>query len=158
MGRQYAIILFLGLGLLLFPRSLLFAVESTAAPQTLRYKLVKAARAFLDLPYRWGGMSERRGVDCSGLVKMLFAKLHIELPRSAREQIQSGKQIAIDELEMGDLLFFSSGGDIADHVGIYVGNNRFLHAEKKAGRVVVTDLNQPWYAKHLLGARRVIDV
>ena len=50
--------------------------------QAVRYKLAKAARAFLGLPYRWGGMSERRGADCSGLVKMIFARLHIELPRT----------------------------------------------------------------------------
>jgi peptidoglycan endopeptidase LytF len=115
------------------------------------------ARAFLGLPYRWGGMSERRGVDCSGLVKMLFAKFHIELPRSSREQIQLGKEISIDQLEMGDLVFFSTEGEVPNHVGVYVGNNRFLHAEKKAGRVIITDLTQPWYAKRFLVARRVVD-
>ena len=59
---------------------------------------------------------------------------------------------------MGDLVFFSNEGDTPNHVGIYVGNHRFLHAEKKAGRVIITDLNQPWYAKRFLGARRVIDL
>jgi cell wall-associated NlpC family hydrolase len=157
MQKQAMLVLVL-LSLLLPPKNPVFAEESSAAPQTLRYKLVKAARAFLNLPYRWGGMSEQRGADCSGLVKMIFAKLHINLPRTSREQIQSGKQIPIDELEMGDLVFFSSVGDIPDHVGIYVGNHRFLHAEKKAGRVIVTDLNQPWYARRLLAARRVIDL
>jgi cell wall-associated NlpC family hydrolase len=151
-------VLFFGLGILLFPRNLLLAEESTAAPQTVRYKLLKAARAFLDLPYRWGGMSEQRGADCSGLVKMTFAKLHINLPRTSREQSQSGNKIPIDQLEVGDLVFFSTGGQIPNHVGIYIGNHRFLHAEKRAGRVIVTDLNQPWYAKRLLGARRVIDL
>jgi cell wall-associated NlpC family hydrolase len=158
MERHYVIGLFLLLSLVLLRHELVFAAESNEAPQTVRYKLVKMARTFWGLPYQWGGMSERRGVDCSGLVKMLFAKLHIQLPRSSREQIQSGKEISIDQLEMGDLVFFFTQGETPSHVGIYVGNNRFLHAEQKAGRVIITDLNQPWYAKRFLGARRVMDL
>jgi cell wall-associated NlpC family hydrolase len=84
--------------------------------------------------------------------------VHINLPRTSREQIQSGKEIPVDQLEMGDLVFFSNGGEIPDHVGIYVGDHRFLHAEKRAGRVIVTDLNQPWYATRFLSARRVLDL
>ena len=103
-------------------------------------------------------MSERRGADCSGLVKMIFAKLHIELPRTSRDQIEAGEEVPMDRLETGDLVFFSSGGDTPSHVGVYMGNHQFLHAEKKAGRVIITDLSQPWYAKRFLGARRVVDV
>jgi cell wall-associated NlpC family hydrolase len=158
MERQSVIALFLLLVLLLLSKGLLLAEESTAMPQTVRYKLVKAARAFLNLPYRWGGMSEKRGADCSGLVKMIFARLHINLPRTSREQIQSGEEVPIEQLEMGDLVFFSSQGEVPNHVGVYVGNHQFLHAEKRAGRVIITNLNQPWYAKRFLGARRVVDL
>jgi len=56
----------------------------------------------------------------------------------------------------GDLVFFSSDGATPNHVGVYLGENRFFHAEKRAGRVIITDLNQPWYVKHFLGARRVV--
>ncbi len=136
---------------------ILAAEESTANSQTVRYKLAKMARTFLGLPYRWGGMSERQGADCSGLVKMIFAKLHVELPRTSREQIQSGKDVPMEKLEAGDLVFFSSDGGTPDHVGVYMGNHQFLHAEKRAGRVIITDLNQPWYAKRFLRARRVVD-
>ena len=87
---------------------------------------------------------------------MLFAKLHVELPRSSREQIQSGKEISLDQLETGDLVFFSNQGEIPTHVGVYLGNDQFLHAEQKAGRVIITNLKDPWYAKRFLGARRVI--
>ena len=65
--------------------------------------------------------------------------------------------IAVENLRTGDLLFFSSNGVTPDHVGLYIGNNRFVHAEKKAGFVIITDLNQPWYVKHFLGARRIVE-
>ena len=58
----------------------------------------------------------------------------------------------------GDLVFFSSDGATPNHVGVYIGENRFLHSEKRAGRVIITDLNQPWYVKHFLGAPRVVGV
>jgi len=157
MERQYTMILFLALVLFLTPKGLVFAAESTAVPDTVRYKLVKMARKFLGLPYRWGGMSERRGVDCSGLVKMLFSKLHVELPRTSGDQIRSGENIAVENLQTGDLVFFSTDGATPNHVGLYIGENRFVHAEKKAGHVIITDLNQPWYVKHFLGARRVLE-
>lgn len=158
MERQFTVALFLLLILLLSPNVLLFAEDSTAAQQTVHYKLASMARSFLGLPYRWGGMSERRGADCSGLVKMIFAKLHIDLPRTSRDQIQSGEEIPIDNLKTGDLVFFSSDGSTPTHVGVYMGHHQFLHAEQKAGRVIITDLSQPWYAKRFLGARRVVDV
>jgi cell wall-associated NlpC family hydrolase len=154
--EKQLMVIFLLLTLFLIPKDLVFGEESNPSTQRVRYRLVKMARTFLGLPYRWGEMSERRGVDCSGLVKMLFAKLHIQLPRSSREQIQLGKEVPLDQLETGDLVFFSSQGVIPDHVGLYLGNDRFLHAEKKAGRVIITDLKDPWYAKRFLGARRVM--
>ncbi len=132
--------------------------SSDQAPQTVRTQLVAIARKFLGLPYRWGGMSERRGVDCSGMVKMLFAKLHINLPRSSREQIQSGQEVTKDDLKVGDLVFFTSRGQTPTHVGVYVGNNQLLHAASKERQVIISDLNQPWFNKRFLAARRVIDL
>jgi cell wall-associated NlpC family hydrolase len=156
MGRQSVLPLVVLLALLMAPNILPFAGESAAAQPTVRQRLKSMARTFLNLPYRWGGMSERRGVDCSGLVKMIFAKLHIELPRSSREQIHAGQEVPMAKLETGDLVFFSNGGNVPMHVGVYLGNHQFLHAEKKAGRVIITDLNKPWYAQRFLAARRII--
>jgi murein DD-endopeptidase len=156
MERQYMIILLLSWTLLVAPKAPIFAKDSTPRPETVRSRLVSMARSFLGLPYRWGGMSEQHGMDCSGLIKTLFAKLHIDLPRTSDKQMQSGEDIAIENLKEGDLVFFSSDGAKANHVGLYVGNNRFVHAEKKAGHVITTDLNQPWYFKHFLTARRVV--
>jgi cell wall-associated NlpC family hydrolase len=132
------------------------ADESIPGRRPIRDRLAIAARQFLGLPYRWGGMSERRGLDCSGFVKVLFAKLNIELPRTSREQFDVGENVGADNLEPGDLLFFSSDGITPNHVGLYIGDNRFVHAEKKAGHVIVTTLNRPWYIKHFLGARRIV--
>ncbi|TMA57926.1 MAG: NlpC/P60 family protein [Deltaproteobacteria bacterium] len=128
--EKQAIILFLLLSLLLASKGMNFADESIPVRQPLRDKLASAARHFLGLPYRWGGMSERSGMDCSGLVKALFAKLNIEMPRTSREQFHSGQDIAVENLRTGDLL---------------------------AGFVIITDLNQPWYVKHFLGARRIVE-
>jgi cell wall-associated NlpC family hydrolase len=64
----------------------------------------------------------------------------------------------MERLETGDLVFFSSDGNTPIHVGVYIGNHQFLHAEKKAGRVIITDLSQPWYAKRFLSARRVVNL
>jgi cell wall-associated NlpC family hydrolase len=155
--EKQAIILFLLLSVLLASKGMNFADESIPVRQPIRDKLARAARHFLGLPYRWGGMSERRGMDCSGLVKALFATLHIDLPRTSREQFHAGENVAVENLQAGDLIFFSSDGMTPNHVGLYIGGSRFVHAERKAGRVIITDLNQPWYVKHFLGARRVVD-
>lgn len=155
MERQTIIFILLVI-LLLASKGMNFAEEPVAARIPIRDRLASAARHFLGLPYRWGGMSKNGGMDCSGLVKALFAELHIELPRTARDQYRAGREVAIDNLQAGDLLFFSTDGVTPDHVALYVGNNRFVHAEKKAGRVIITALNQPWYFKHFFGARRIV--
>ena len=74
--EKQSMVLFLLLSLLLVSRDPVFGEESREAPQSVRYRLVKMARTFLGLPYRWGGMSERRGVDCSGLVKVMQSRHH----------------------------------------------------------------------------------
>jgi cell wall-associated NlpC family hydrolase len=156
--EKQTIILFLLLTLLLASKGMNFADESFPVRQSIRDKLASTARHFLGLPYRWGGMSERRGMDCSGLVKALFATLHIDLPRTSGEQFHAGQNVAVENLQPGDLLFFSSDGVTPNHVGLYIGDSRFIHAEKKAGYVIITGLNHPWYVKHFLGARRVVDL
>jgi cell wall-associated NlpC family hydrolase len=151
------IILFLILSLLLIGNAKNFAQELTSVRRPIRDQLASAARHFLGLPYRWGGTSERRGVDCSGLVKAIFSKFNIQLPRTSREQFHAGEDVSVESLQTGDLLFFSSDGVTPNHVGLYIGDNLFVHAEKKAGHVIITALNQPWYLKHFLGARRIFE-
>ncbi len=129
-----------------------------AEEQPLRLRLVQAGFQMMGVRYRFSGMSEKSGLDCSGLVKTLFSKFNIELPRSSREQFKQGEKVDRDKLEAGDLVFFSSGGNSPTHVGIYVGNNKFLHAARKARQVIVSDLNKFWYTMRYLGARRIMDL
>jgi peptidoglycan DL-endopeptidase LytE len=136
--------------------------EMTAAPsessesQQIRLQLAQAGFQFLGVRYHRSGESEKSGFDCSGLVKTLFSKFHIELPRTSRELYKQGEKVDRDKLEIGDLVFFSSKGSNPTHVGIYVGDNKFLHAALKAKQVIISDLNKIWYSMRYLGARRVI--
>ena len=124
----------------------------------LRSQLVQVGLDFLGVPYRRRGMSERRGFDCSGFVKTLFDKFQIDLPRSARQQFELGEKVARAELAVGDLVFFSTRGKIPTHVGIYIGDNQFIHAALRARQVIISDLSQSWYQKRFVGARRISDL
>jgi cell wall-associated NlpC family hydrolase len=126
--------------------------------QPLRMQLASTGIGMLGVRYRWNGNSEQRGFDCSGLVKSLFEKFNISLPRSSREQFKTGEKVERDKLEIGDLVFFSSRGRTPSHVGIYIGDNQFLHAARKARRVVISNLTDRWYTKRFLGARRLLDL
>ncbi len=122
-----------------------------------RIQLVQAGFELLGVRYRWSGRSVKYGFDCSGLVKTLFAKFDIELPHSSREQYRHGERVDRDKLQMGDLVFFAGGGKIPDHVGIYLGNDKFLHAARKARRVIISDLKKHYYSNRYLGARRLMN-
>jgi len=123
-----------------------------------RIRLVEAGFKLQGIKYRFGGLSEKYGFDCSGLVKNLFSKFSIELPHSSREQFKQGEKVDRDKLEEGDLVFFSSGEKYPNHVGIYIGNGKFLHAASKAKKVIISDLDALWYSMRYLGARRITDL
>lgn len=134
------------------------APDSNAKDLPLRERLTEAGFQMLGIRYRFSGNSEKTGLDCSALVKNLFSKFDIHLPRSSREQFKEGEKIDRDNLQAGDLVFFSSGGKTPTHVGIYLGNNKFLHAARKAKQVIVSDLNKFWYETRYLGARRIMNL
>ena len=125
---------------------------------TVRDRLVEAGFNMLGVRYRFGGTSEKTGFDCSGLVKNLFEKFNLTLPRSSSEQYKQGEKVAKEDLQKGDLLFFSSGGKTPTHVGIYIGDNQFLHAASHAKKVVISDLGKTWYGLRYLGARRIMEL
>lgn len=115
--------------------------------------VLQSAAEFLGHPYRFG--SEGGSFDCSGFVRTVFAKIGIELPHSAREQFSLGERVSRDELEPGDLVFFHTSRRSASHVGIYVGDDKFVHAATRGGQVQVDSLDESYYARRYLGARRL---
>lgn len=116
-------------------------LASFSSALTLGDSIVTLAREQLGRRYVFGGTSPRRGFDCSGLVKYIATILHIDIPRTARMQARVGEAVAKDTSQLlpGDLLTFGRGSRIS-HIGIYVGNGRFIHASTKAGRVIETAL------------------
>ena len=108
-------------------------------------------------PYRFGGNSPEGGFDCSGLVGYVFRDmLQLRLPRTTRELADlQGPKIAPNRLASGDLVFFGSSGSVS-HVGIYVGEGRFVHAPSTGGTVRLDRLDGPWWREHYSGARRLL--
>jgi LysM repeat protein len=118
--------------------------------------LVRVAKAFLGVPYKLGG-STLKGIDCSALVKKIYEVFNIQLPRTAREQFTAGKRVEKAQLEEGDLVFFRRAGNRA-HVGIYVGDNQFVHASSHSREVRVDYLNTPYFSQRFLRGVRVMEL
>lgn len=123
---------------------------------TERDSLVRLALALVGVPYHFGGTTPDRGFDCSGLVGYVLSRLALDVPRLAYQQARVGSAVARSELRPGDLLTF--GRDSISHVGIYIGDGRFVHASSVARRVVVSRLDRPASAliRPLHGARRLL--
>ena len=119
-----------------------------------RSLLIRVAKGFMGAPYRLGGSSVR-GLDCSAFVKKIYEFFDVSLPRTAREQAHVGKHVSRDELKEGDLVFFNTRRAFG-HVGIYIGNNEFVHASSGRGRMVRIDtLDKPYYDKRFVKAVRI---
>ena len=118
--------------------------------------VLQRAMALLGTPYRWGGSEPDKGFDCSGLVGYVFRNaLGIELPRVSREMAKSGELIADRaKLSEGDLVFFGRRGRV-DHVGIYVGEGRFVHAPSRGKDVQVSSLETGYWSQKFMEARRI---
>jgi cell wall-associated NlpC family hydrolase len=121
---------------------------------SLRTQLLEAATSLLGIRYRRSGVSEKTGFDCSGLVQNVFRRVGIILPRSSREQYREGFEVSREQLEPGDLVFFSPR-KTPNHVAIYIGSNQVLHALSGARRVVITSLDKSYFKRRFLGARRI---
>mgnify|MGYP003607074031 FL=1 len=116
------------------------------------------AISLVGTPYRYGGNTPEGGFDCSGLVNYVFRDmLDLRLPRTSRELAATqGPRIATDRLASGDLVFFGSVGQVS-HVGIYVGEGRFVHAPNSGGTVRLDRLDGAWWREHYTGARRLLN-
>ena len=125
-------------------------------PLGLREQILLEVIKYLDTPYKYGGNSEN-GIDCSGFTKQIYSSaMKIDLPRSAREQFDIGESVD-GELDFGDLVFFNTRRrSNPGHVGIYIGDNQFIHASRTLG-VTISSLDETYYKKRYVGARRIDD-
>jgi len=105
-------------------------------------------------PYQYGGNTPARGFDCSGLVQYSYAKAGKKVPRSTRQQRRYSSSISLKNAKKGDLLFFNQQGKKSSHVGIYLGNQRFVHAPSSGKNVRISKLSGYWQ-KHLASSRRL---
>ncbi len=118
--------------------------------------LVVTAMGFLGVPYRRGGSSVETGFDCSGFVKAMYEQtVGLILPRRANEQAAATQKIDRKELQPGDLVFFNTLRRTFSHVGIYIGDNKFIHSPKPGAQVRVEDMGVPYWSTRFDGARRV---
>ena len=135
-------------------------VESNTVVQQMRdtaSDLVMQAMNFLGVPYRLGGNSAEQGFDCSGFTRHVFENsLGLVLPRRADQQARHGGLLSVkrEELKPGDLVFFNTMRRAFSHVGIYVGEGKFIHAPRTGGEVRVEDMRQAYWSKRFNGARR----
>jgi cell wall-associated NlpC family hydrolase len=118
--------------------------------------LVVTAMGFLGVPYRRGGSSVETGFDCSGFVKAMYEQtVGLILPRRANDQAAATQKIDRKELQPGDLVFFNTLRRTFSHVGIYIGDNKFIHSPKPGAQVRVEDMGVPYWSTRFDGARRV---
>jgi len=120
----------------------------------LRDEIVKTAKRFIGLPYRWGGSSSVYGFDCSGLSMTAYHLNGLNLPRSSKKQYRAGVPVKRSQLLRGDLVFFAiSKGRKISHVGIYAGDDTFIHAPGRGKRVRVDSLSNRYFKSRYVGAR-----
>jgi peptidoglycan DL-endopeptidase LytE len=134
-----------------------YAPQPRTAPvrMALLSHLRQTALGYLGVPYRWGGTT-MAGLDCSGLVQLVYSPYLANMPRTSYEQWTLGAAVDRADLEAGDLVFFNTDGSGASHVGIYIGDGEFVHSASSARRVVIDRLDSPYYVAHYMGARRVL--
>ncbi|MGV6808393.1 MAG: C40 family peptidase [bacterium] len=124
---------------------------------TSAQRAVWVAQKQLRIPYLWGGTSPKTGFDCSGLVQYSYKKNNIRLPRTAAQQYAATKPVHPKSAKSGDLVFFRNTGKRKGitHVGLYLGNGKFIHAPRKGKTVEITKVNHKYWGKHIAGYRRV---
>ncbi len=119
-------------------------------PSSKRRNVIYTAEKYLGVKYRYGGVTPR-GFDCSGLVMYVFRRNGFKMPRALKRQFYSGKRISLRRARPGDLVFFNTSGHRISHVGIYVGNYKFIHAPRTGRRVSYADMRKKYWRKRYIG-------
>jgi cell wall-associated NlpC family hydrolase len=137
--------------------------EEKRKPVLLRESVVSTATDAMGRPYSWGGTGkDGGGFDCSGLIQHAYGKHGIELPRTSAEQAKEGSAVSksLGTLAPGDLLTFSNRGGQVSHVGLYVGEGRFIHSASRGVQISILSDEDPygrWWFRRWVGVRRIID-
>ncbi len=119
-------------------------------------EIVLRALSFIGVRYRWGGSSPESGFDCSGLIRYVYAQVTGQLlPYNARQFSHAGTTVEKSELQPGDLVFFNTLRRPFSHVGIYLGESRFVHAPARGGQVEIVDMTNSYWQARYNGARRL---
>jgi len=135
----------------------LAATTLQTKPATGVSEMLNYALNLIGVDYKYGGTSPTSGFDCSGFVGHVFRQVSgLSLPHNALAISRQGKKISTDELQPGDLVFFKTLRRSFSHVGIYLGDNRFVHAPSKGGGVEVVNMQEKYWLKRFNGARRVL--
>jgi cell wall-associated NlpC family hydrolase len=122
---------------------------------SVRAAIAELALSMVGVPYRFGGADPEEGFDCSGLVHFTYRSHGQPVPRTARAQFEASRRIALADAAQADLVYFSDEEGLS-HVGIYLGNGRFVHAPSSGGAVRVDLLDSPWYRRHLVAVARLL--
>lgn len=141
---------------------LLFLAPPSLAAETRPPEVIQEiplyALSLLGTPYKYGGNHPETGMDCSGFVSHVFGQIaNMPLPRNSQEISRRGVALDTADLQPGDLVFFNTLDRAYSHVGVYVGENRFVHASSsQTGAVMVSDMTQPYWSRRFDGARRLL--
>jgi murein DD-endopeptidase len=122
-------------------------------PPGTGHSIAAIAAALVGTPYQFGG-ADSAGFDCSGLALYVYERVGLDIPRTARQQQLAARRVPLAEIEPGDLVFFSIHAHHVDHVGIYAGGGRFIHAPRAGLAVAYADLTTGYYRRHLVSAGR----
>lgn len=128
-------------------------VGADTAEAATQAQLTNTAYKYIGVPYVYGGTTAK-GLDCSGFTQLVFKQLGIPINRTSAAQYSQGKAVSKSNLQVGDLVFYNTSGRGVSHVGIYVGNNKFIHSATSSG-VTVTSMSTSYWAKRYVGAKRI---
>src|SRR5215470_13489830 len=143
---------------LFFCALILCGCASPPPPSPRGPELVFQALATAGVPYRRGGESRETGFDCSGLVAHVYREAYgIELPHNALAQSRMGRHVTVSGLAAGDLVFYNTERSPYSHVGIYLGDHRFIHAPRPGKAVRIEDMRTAYWSRRYDGARRVLE-
>ena len=127
--------------------------QTAQPPAKVSSIATKYALQMVGAPYRYGGNTPR-GFDCSGLIHYSYARAGVTVPRTTSQQREYSRLVARKDIQIGDLLFFNQSGKRWSHVGLYIGDNRFVHAPSTGKIVHVASLTNRYWRRHFAGARR----